>query len=214
MAMGMLAGLLHAGKTGEGQVVDAAITDGSASLMAMFHGMSQLKEWTNNRVSNLLDGAAHFYDVYETLDGKFISIGSIEPQFYAELVEKANLDPELFKPQMDPAEWPKLKEHLKGVFKSKTRDEWCSIMEGTDICFAPVLDYTEAPDHPHNKARETYVEVGGFMQPNVAPRFSASVPGKPQAGVAEGADTDTVLADAGFDEAAIATMRESGAIPD
>ena len=213
LVAGMLAAFIHAQKTGEGQVIDAAITDGSASLMAMFHGMSHLKTWSNTRYANLLDGAAHFYDVYETLDGKFVSIGSIEPQFYAELIEKANLDPELFKPQMNPAEWPKLKAHLKEVFKAKTRDEWCEIMEGTDICFAPVLDYTEAPNHPHNQARDTYIDLGGFMQPNVAPRFSASTPSKPQAGVSEGANTDSVLAEFGFDIDAIAAMRESGVIP-
>lgn len=213
LVTGMLAAFIHAQKTGEGQVIDAAITDGSASLMAMFHGMSHLKTWNSTRHANLLDGAAHFYDVYETLDGKFISIGSIEPQFYAELLEKANLDPELFKPQMNPAEWPKLKAHLKEVFKNKTRDEWCEIMEGTDICFAPVLDYTEAPTHPHNQARETYIELGGFMQPNVAPRFSASTPLKPEAGAAEGANTDSVLREFGFDADTIAAMRESGVIP-
>lgn len=213
LVTGMLAAFLHAQKTGEGQVIDAAITDGSASLMAMFHGMSELKSWSANRYSNLLDGAAHFYDVYETLDGKFVSIGSIEPQFYAELLEKANLDPDLFKPQMNPVEWPKLKEHLKEVFKAKTRDEWCEIMEGTDICFAPVLDYNEAPSHPHNQARETYIELGGFKQPNIAPRFSVSVPDKPVAGTAEGSDTDTVLGDFGFDDAAISAMRERGVIP-
>lgn len=213
LIMGMLAGFIHAKNTGEGQVIDAAITDGSASLCSILHAMAGIGAWTNSRQANLLDGAAHFYDTYETLDGKFISIGSIEPQFYALLIEKANLDPELFKPQMDPTQWPKLKEHLKGVFKSKTRDDWCEIMEGTDVCFAPVLDYTEAPSHAHNKARETYINVGGVVQPNIAPRFSLTSPNKPEPGVPEGTHTDSVLADIGLSAADIKAMRESGAIP-
>jgi len=213
LIMGMLAGFLHAKNTGVGQVIDAAIADGSASLCAVLYALSGVNAWTNTREANLLDGAAHFYDTYETLDGKFVSIGSLEPQFYALLVEKANVDPDIFKPQMDQSQWPKLKEHLKGVFKSKTRDEWCEIMEGTDVCFAPVLDYLEAPSHPHNQARNSYIEVGGAVQPNVAPRFSVSVPQQPSQGVNEGADTDSVLAGIGLSEDDIAALRASGAIP-
>lgn len=213
LIMGMLAGFIHAKNTGEGQVIDAAITDGSASLCAILNALSGIGAWTNSRNANLLDGAAHFYDTYETLDGKFISIGSIEPQFYSLLIEKANLDPELFKPQLDQTQWPKLKEHLTGVFKSKTRDEWCEIMEGTDVCFAPVLDYLEAPSHAHNIARETYINVGGAVQPNIAPRFSVTSPKPPEPGVPEGTHTDTILAEIGLSAAEIAAMYESGAIP-
>ena len=213
LVMGMLAAIIHAQKTGEGQVIDTAITDGSASLMSMFYGMDNLGLWNTNRGGNLLDGAAHFYDVYETLDGKFVSIGSIEPQFYAQLIEKANLDPELFAEQLNPAKWPELKERLTEVFKSKTRDQWCELMEGTDICFAPVLDYREAPLHAHNQARQTYVELGGVTQPAPAPRFSKSQLPQPRQGSAEGADTDTVLAGFGFEAGEIAALKSSGAIP-
>ena len=213
LVMGMLAAIIHAQKTGEGQVIDTAITDGSASLMSMFHGMDNLGVWNTDRGSNLLDGAAHFYDVYETLDGKFVSIGSIEPQFYAELIEKANLDPERFAEQLNPAKWPELKATLIDVFKSKTREQWCEIMEGTDICFAPVLDYREAPHHPHNQARETYVDVGGVVQPAPAPRFSRSALEKPVAGSSEGADTESVLSRFGFQSAEIEALKAAGAIP-
>ena len=213
LVMGMLAAIIHAQKTGEGQVIDTAITDGSASLMSMFHGMDNLGVWNTDRGSNLLDGAAHFYDVYETLDGKFVSIGSIEPQFYAELIEKANLDPERFAEQLNPAKWPELKATLIDVFKNKTREQWCEIMEGTDICFAPVLDYREAPHHPHNQARETYVDVGGVVQPAPAPRFSRSALEKPVAGSSEGADTESVLSRFGFQSAEIEALKAAGAIP-
>ena len=213
LVMGMLAAIIHAQKTGEGQVIDTAITDGSASLMSMFHGMDNLGVWNTDRGSNLLDGAAHFYDVYETLDGKFVSIGSIEPQFYAELIEKANLDPERFAEQLNPAKWPELKATLIDVFKNKTREQWCEIMEGTDICFAPVLDYREAPHHPHNQARETYIDVGGVVQPAPAPRFSSSALEKPVAGSSEGADTESVLSRFGFQSAEIEALKAAGAIP-
>jgi alpha-methylacyl-CoA racemase len=154
LAFGLLAGVIHARTTGEGQVVDAAMTDGAASLTSMFWGMRAAGVWRDARNANLLDGGAHFYDCYETADGKWVSIGSIEPQFYALLLEKTGLDGDPdFGHQMNPAGWPALSERLAAVFKSKTRDEWCAIMEGSDVCFAPVLDWSEAPAHPHNAAR-------------------------------------------------------------
>jgi len=172
LAMGMLAALHEANNSGEGQVVDCAMTDGAASLMSMFYGFTSSKIWQNTRGSNLLDTGAHFYDVYETKDNKFISIGSIEPQFYALLLEKAGIEDPDFDDQMNREKWPLLKIKIEDIFKTKTRDEWCNLMEGTDVCFSPVLSIHEAPKHQHNIDRETFVEIDGVIQPNVAPRFS------------------------------------------
>ena len=147
------------------------MTDGATSLMTMFYGMKASNFWTTARGANMLDGGAHFYDVYETADGKFVSLGSIEPQFYALLRDKAGLEDAAFDAQMDRGAWPKLKEKVAAVIKTKTRDEWDALMEGTDVCYAPVLDMDEAAAHPHNLARETLVERNGVTQPNVAPRF-------------------------------------------
>ncbi len=213
LVMGMLAALHAARQTGKGDVVDAAITDGSANLMSVIHTSHAVKAWQPQRAANMLDGGAHFYRTYETADGKFVSIGSIEPQFYALLLEKAGLDVEKFRAQHDPRQWATLGDDLAQIFKQKTRDQWCEIMEGTDICFAPVLDYTEAPEHPHNKARNTYIKVNGITQPAPAPRFAQHTPDVPQAPKPEGADTEQVLVDLGIDQAAIETLIESGAIP-
>jgi len=176
LAFGMVCALLEAQKSGKGQVVDAAMTDGSALLMAMVHSFDAQRQWHPDRGNNLLDGGAHFYDVYETSDGKFISIGSIEPHFYALLVEKAGLDAEEFADQYDTRRWPELKRKLEAVFRTRSREEWCELMEGSDVCFAPVLDIHEAPEHPHNRARQTYIEIGGMTQPAPAPRFSRTSP--------------------------------------
>jgi alpha-methylacyl-CoA racemase len=172
MVVGVLAALLEAQKSGKGQVVDAAMCDGAASLMSFFFDMKTLGRWSEGRNRNFLDGGAHFYGVYECACGHFVSIGSIEPQFYALLREHAGLTDADFDAQMDPKAWPALKEKLKGVFKSKTREDWCSIMEGTDICFAPVLTMSEATEHPHMVAREVFIERHGVKQPAPAPRFS------------------------------------------
>lgn len=198
LAMGICAGLLHAQKTGEGQVIDAAMTDGAASLTAMFYGMRSSGMWSDTRDANLLDGGAHFYDSYKTKDGKMIALGSIEPQFYALLLEKAGLtSDDAFRAQMDRSAWPALSEKLAAVIATKTRDEWDALMLGTDVCYAPVLSLDEAPKHPHNVARETFVEVHGVMQPNIAPRFSKT-PGKVQETLpAVGAHTAEVLAEWG-----------------
>ena len=212
LVTGILAALLESRQSGKGQVIDAAITDGSASLMSVFHGFKALGFWSEKRHSNLLDGAAYHYDVYETADGKFVSIGALEPQFYALLVEKAGLDEELFGEQAGPEQWPALKEKLATVFKQRSRQEWCELLEGSDACFAPVLDFTEAPAHPHNHARGTYVTIGGVDQPGAAPRFSRSecqLSGKPRA---EGADTEAVLGEAGFSDTEIAALRDAGAL--
>ena len=172
LVVGVLAALLEASKSGKGQVVDAAMCDGAASLMSMFFDMAAIGRWTEGRDQNFLDGGAHFYGVYECSCGNFISIGSIEPQFYALLREHAGLSEECFDAQMDRKAWPDLKAKLTEVFKSKSRADWCKIMEGSDICFAPILTMAEAPKHPHMAARGVFVERHGVTQPAPAPRFS------------------------------------------
>jgi alpha-methylacyl-CoA racemase len=172
LVVGVLAALLEAKNSGKGQVVDAAMCDGAASLMSMFFDMTAIGRWTEGRESNFLDGGAHFYGVYPCACGQFISIGSIEPQFYALLRRLADLSDADFDAQMDRAAWPTLRQKLAEVFKTKTREEWCKIMEGTDVCFAPVLTMAEAPLHPHMAARETFVNRHGVTQPAPAPRFS------------------------------------------
>ncbi len=212
LAFGMVCAILEAQRSGKGQVVDAAMVDGSAALMGMFFTFKNLGMFTDNRGTNMLDGAAHFYDTYETKDGKYVSIGSIEPQFYKLLIEKANLDPNKFAPQMANEKWPELKTELAEVFKTKTRDEWCDIMEGTDVCFAPVLSIFEAADHPHNKARNTFVEVDDVLQPAPAPRFSRTSPELRNSARQPGEDTVEVLTEWGFSEADIAEFKGNGDI--
>lgn len=181
LAFGMVSALLHAKTGGTGQVVDCAMTDGSAALMAMIFDFHNIGQWRDERGVNLLDTGAHFYDSYETADGKFVSIGSIEPQFYAQLRQVAGLAEDTdFDAQMDPRKWPALKEKLTALFKTRTRSQWCELMEGTDICFAPVLSLAEAKDHPHNVARQTFVDVGGLQQPAPVPRYSVTVSDPPK----------------------------------
>ena len=212
LAFGLVCAILEAQKSGKGQVVDAAMVDGAASLMSMFFSMAASGAFTDQRGTNLLDGGAHFYDTYETKGGEYICIGSIEPQFYAELVDKAGLDPEQFKPQMDSGQWPALKAELARVFKTKTRGEWCEIMEGSDVCFAPVLSIFEAPEHPHAKARNSFVEVDGVVQPAPAPRFDRSQPQVQHGARAPGADTSSILADYGFSQADIDQLVAAGTV--
>jgi alpha-methylacyl-CoA racemase len=212
LAFGMVCALLEARTSGKGQVVDAAMVDGAASLMSMFYSMTAMGVWQPERGTNLLDTGAHFYDVYECKDGKYVSIGSIEPQFYAELRRLANLDAPDWDPQMDRNAWPDLKGKMTQVFLAKTRDEWCALMEHTDVCFAPVLSIAEAPKHPHNVARKTFDDAHGFVQPSPAPRFSRT-PGAIQSPPSHAGDhTDAVLSFAGFDADAIAGLRTSGAV--
>jgi alpha-methylacyl-CoA racemase len=172
LVVGLLAALLEARNSGQGQVVDCAMCDGAASLMSLFCELGASGRWQDGRESNLLDGGAHFYGTYECKDGEFISLGSIEPQFYAELRRLAGLDDPLYDGQMAVENWPSMKQKMTAVFKSKTRDEWCAIMQGTDVCFAPVLSLSEAPDHPHMAERGTFVSHNGIVQPAPAPRFS------------------------------------------
>ncbi len=172
LAFGMVAAILNAHRTGKGQVIDCAMTDGAAVIHAMQWGFRGIGMWEDTRGVNMLDTAAHFYDTYECADGKFVSIGSIEPQFYALLRKTLGLEnDEDFNPQLDKTKWPALKEKLTAIFKTKTRDEWAAIMEGTDICFGPILSMAEALEHPHNKQRGTFVTLDGIDQPAPAPRF-------------------------------------------
>ena len=175
LAFGVLAGILSARSTGKGQVIDCAMIDGASILNAMTYAMFNVGMWQDVRGVNALDGGAHFYDTYETSDGKWIALGSVEPQFYAIFLDKLGLTGEPdFARQSDHALWPQLKERLEAEFLTRTRDEWCALMEDTDICFAPVLSLAEAPLHPHNVARSTFVEVDGVIQPAPAPRFAAT----------------------------------------
>jgi alpha-methylacyl-CoA racemase len=172
LVVGILAGLLEAQRSGQGQVVDCAMCDGAASLMSLFCELSAIGRWKDGREGNLLDGGAHFYGTYQCKCGEFVSLGSIEPQFYAELRRLAGLDDDIYDGQMDARNWPAMKEKMTAVFKTKTRDEWCAIMQGTDVCFAPVLSLSEAPDHPHMAERKVFVSHDGVVQPAPAPRFS------------------------------------------
>src|SRR5688500_529760 len=212
LAFGVVCGLLEAKSSGQGQVIDASMVDGSATLMAMIHGMRAMGLWNLEKGTNIIDGGAHFYDAYETADGKYISIGSIEPQFYAELLRLTGLDHEELPHQMDREQWPALKERVAGIIKQKTRDEWCTLMEGTDVCFAPVLTMDEAPSHPHNQARGTFVEVGGVAQPAPSPRFSRTPGAISRPPSAPGADTDEALADWGLADDEVTKLRSAGAI--
>ena len=212
LAFGMVCGLMNAGRTGSGQVVDAAMVDGAALLTTMIHALRAMGHWSDERGVNLLDTGAPFYDVYETADGGYISIGSIEPQFFIELLRKLGWDDVELDAQHQPETWPDLRSRLEAVFRSKSRDEWVALLEGTDACFAPVLSMAEAPGHPHNVSRGTFVEVDGIVQPAPAPRFTetpAAIPGPPPP---PGRDTAAVLAGFGLDDAEIGNLRALGAI--
>ena len=213
LAFGVACGLVECATSGKGQVIDAAMIDGSALLMTMFHSFTSMGGWNDERGTNLLDTGAHFYDVYETSDGKYISIGSIEPQFYALLLEHSGLGEGRELPhQMDRDQWPALKRDIAEIFKQKTRDQWCKIMEGTDVCFAPVLSLKEAPEHPHNQQRHTFTVRDGVTQPAPAPRYSRTVPEIGRSPAYPGQHTAEVLADWGFDADEIAKLEDSKAI--
>jgi len=213
LAFGMVCGLLETQKSGQGQVVDTAMVDGAANFMGIFYGLRAGGLWSDQKGTNLLDGGAPFYDAYETVDGRWVCVGSIEPQFYALLLKHTGLDDDPdFKNQLDFSKWPARKKKMAEIFKTKTRDEWCLIMEGSDVCFAPVLTMEEAMNHPHNVARETFVEVGGIKQPGPAPRFSRTKPEVRKMASKPGADTETALAEWGFSQAEIEGLKKSGAI--
>jgi len=210
---GVLAALLETTNSGKGQVIGVAMVDGAAQLMWMFHGFEAAGMWdASQRESNLIDGGAHYYNTYECADGEYVCVGSVEPQFYALLKELAGLPEEDFASQNDPSRWPLMREKLAAVIRQKTQAQWCDIMEGTDVCFAPVLNFVDAPKHPANVARNTYIEVDGVTQPAPAPRFGRTPSTVEHGGHDVGEDTDAVLTAMGFGEQEIARLKDSGAI--
>lgn len=212
LAFGVMAGVFEAQRSGRGQVVDAAMVDGASLLMTMTHAFRAMGMWQDERGTNMLDTGAHFYDVYETSDGRYVSIGSIEPQFYDSLLRGLGLEDEELPWQHDRSQWPALKERLAEIFRTKSRDEWCEVFEGTDACFAPVLSIPEAIDHPHNVERQSFVEVAGVTQPAPAPRFDRTPPVVAAPPPHAGQHTDEVLEGAGFAADRIAKLRDLGAI--
>ncbi len=211
LALGICAGLVETSTSGKGQVVDAAMTDGSALLATMIHSFVAMGIW-GERGTNMLDTGAPFYDVYECSDGEYISLGSIEPQFYAELLRITELDQEDLPKQMDRSQWPAMKEKIAKTIQEKTRDQWVELMEGTDVCFAPVLSPSEAFEHPHNVERGTFVEVAGIKQPAPAPRFSRTPGAIDSPPPHPGQHTNDVLSSWGFTEEEITNLREVNAI--
>lgn len=213
LAFGMVCGILNAQRTGTGDVIDAAMVDGTAALMGMVYGSVAKGYWTDERGSNALDTAAHYYDCYETADGKWISLGSIEPQFYALMLDKLGLSEDAeFNNVLDKSVWPGLKKKIADVVATRTRDEWDELMLGTDVCYAPVLSLSEAPEHPHNVARGAFIDLDGGPQHAPAPRFANAGAPEPSAQKPVGIDTVAVLASAGFEQAEIDRLLESGAI--
>jgi len=212
LAFGVVCAVLEARSSGQGQVVDAAMTDGAALLGAMTYGLRGFGAWSGRREGNLLDGGAPFYDTYACSDGKFISIGAIEPQFFATLLSLTGQTDPVFTKRWNKAHWPELKERFAALFATRARDEWCRLLEGTDVCFAPVLDLEEAPRHPHNAARRTFVEIDGVTQPAPAPRFSRTAPATPGAPSSPGEDSDAILADWGFTAESIEALRKGEVI--
>ena len=209
---GVLAALIERSTSGKGQIIDAAMTDGTASLLTPFYGLMAMNMWTTRRENNKLDGGAHYYGCYACADDKYISIGSIEPQFYALLLEKCEIADSQFQAQQDQTQWPELKSKLAAVFKLKTRAEWCALLEGSDVCFAPVLGLGDAPQHPHNQARNTFVDFGGVTQPAPAPRFSRTQGEIQSTAALVGEHSAEILADWGYSDTEIAALQKAEAI--
>ncbi|MDA0364613.1 MAG: CaiB/BaiF CoA-transferase family protein [Chloroflexi bacterium] len=212
LALGMVAALLEAARSGKGQVVDAAMVDGASALITSLHSSFASGGWSDERGTNMLDSGAHYYDAYETKDGKYISLGSIEPQFYAEMLRLLGIAPDDLPPQQDRAHWPALKEKVEAVVRTKTRAEWEAVMEGSDVCFAPVLQPTEAADHPHAKARKAFVEIAGVVQPAPAPRFSRTQSEVQSPPSHAGQHTDAILAELGLGAAEVKVLRAAGTV--
>ncbi len=198
LVMGILAALFEVRTSGKGQVIDAAINEGVANLMSLFNSIDAAGQWKNQRASNFLDGGAHFYSVYKTSDDKFVSVGAIEPGFYNLLLEKLDLDKREFSEQQNTERWPEYKQKFQTVFETKTHKEWCDLLEGIDVCFAPVLELQEASEHPHNIERESYIEINGMKQPAPAPRFSNELDKKISAPHKAGADNEEILKEFGI----------------
>jgi alpha-methylacyl-CoA racemase len=212
LAFGVVAALLERGRSGAGQVVDAAMVDGAALLTTQFHELLAAGLWHERRGSNLLDGGAPFYGVYETADGRHLAVGALEPQFYAELLRRLGLDAGDLPDQLDRDGWPLLRERLAALFRTRTLDEWSELLAGTDACVAPVLGLGEAPAHPHNRARGTFVDVGGVVQPAPAPRFGRTPCDPPTPAAHPGEHTDQALTDWGVPAERVARLRATGAI--
>ena len=212
LAVGVLAALLERERSGLGQVVDAAMVDGSALLATFLYGLRAAGAWRDQRGTNLLDGGAPFYDTYRTTDGRYVAVGALEPKFYAELLARLGLDPASLPAQYDRSGWPVLRATLAATFSSRTQAEWAAVFDGSDACVAPVTTLADAPEHPHNAARGTFADVGGLIQPAPAPRFSRTPAGAPDPPVATGASTDEVLAGLGFTDEQISGLRERGAV--
>ena len=213
LAVGMLAAILNAESSGKGQVVDAAMTDGSALATSLVYAVFNSGRWSRDRESNLLDGGSHWYDCYECADGHYISLGSLEPEFYALLLKKLGLenDPD-FAAQYDARRWPELKRRFAGIFRTRTRQQWCELLEGSDVCFAPVLDFEEAADHPHNRERAVFTTVGGVRQPSPAPRFSETESEISAPPPGPGEHTDDVLNLVGYSATEISALRRRGVL--
>ena len=212
LAFGVVCAALEARTSGRGQVVDAAMTDGSALLGAMMYGLRAFGSWRDEREANMLDGGAPFYDTYACRDGKYLSVGAIEPQFYAQLLALSGASDPEFAKQWSQSRWPQLKDKFAALFATRTRDDWCALLEGTDACVAPVLDMAEAPLHPHNQARSSFIEIDGVTQPAPAPRFSRTVPEAGASAATPGQHSAEVLADWGWSLEAIETLRSAGVI--
>ncbi|MBM4223428.1 MAG: CoA transferase [Gammaproteobacteria bacterium] len=212
LAFGVLAAVIEARSSGRGQVVDAAMVDGASSLASLIWGMRSGGWWSGGRGENLLDGGAHFYGVFTCADGKWITLASIEPPFYAALLQVLELDPQLAATQMDARQWPELRAQVAAAVRRRTRDEWCALLEGSDVCFAPVLDFDEARQHPHNRAREAFMEQEGLVHPAAAPRFSATPARAATPASVPGAEGVQVLQKLGFAESQIAELAASGAV--
>ena len=212
LALGVVAALFEAQRSGFGQVVDAAMTDGVAALMAPIYGMMAKGFWTDERQSNILDGAAHFYCSYECSDGRYVSIAAIEPQFYQQLMQRCEIDDPQFTGQWDSDDWPALRSKLEKLFRLRTRDQWCELLQGSDVCFAPVLSMKEAPLHPHNVARGTFVESDGVIQPAPAPHFNRTRSQLPPKAPEIGRDSVKLLRELGHREAAIAAWVDGGVV--
>lgn len=211
LAFGVMAALFERQRSGQGQVVDAAMVDGAASLASIFFGLKAAGAWDGPRGANLLDGGAPFYAAYETADGRHISLAPLEPKFFAQLVQQLGLDPSWLGRQYDRRRWPELREAIAQAVRQRSRDEWCTQLEGSDACFAPVLSFDEAAQHPHALAREAFINVDGVLQPAAAPRFDRTPPGHPQPAPEVGQHTAQVLLEAGFSAAEIAALLEQGA---
>jgi len=212
LAFGVVCALLEAKQSGQGQVVDAAMTDGASLLMAMQYSFKAAGHWRNEREANLLDGGAPFYGTYQCSDGKWLAVGPIEPQFHDLLISRLELPAAEFAERWDPASWPRLRARLAEVFRGRTRDDWCALFAGSDACVTPVLDLDEAPRHPHNVARQTFVEHAGIVQPAPAPRYSRSTPAIRRPGPERGEHNEAVLSEWGFAATEIDALKSAGAI--